>query len=66
MSSVKDEALIPIRRRNIITNDPQTGRFNIHGILRDCMEMSLKQSNDLGKLILIDCYIIFYEIEDYH
>ncbi|XP_053396224.1 uncharacterized protein LOC123550887 isoform X2 [Mercenaria mercenaria] len=35
--SVKEQTLVPIRRRHVLNYDHTTGRFSIQGILRECL-----------------------------
>ncbi|XP_053396220.1 uncharacterized protein LOC123550883 [Mercenaria mercenaria] len=38
VATVKDQTLIPIRRRHVLNYDPKTRRFSIQGIIRECVK----------------------------
>ena len=48
-ADVKDRVLIHLRRRYLLTFDPHTQRFNIQGILRECVHTYFALSNVAGK-----------------
>ncbi|XP_041351360.1 uncharacterized protein LOC121370288 [Gigantopelta aegis] len=44
-SETRQQTLSPLLRRNVIQVDPKTRRYNIHGILQDCLEVYFNLEN---------------------
>ncbi|KAK3577449.1 hypothetical protein CHS0354_032300 [Potamilus streckersoni] len=58
----KSEVLVPLKRRSMLTYHPDTKRLDIHGILRDCLEVYII-IKDLPGVCIKYCKIFTEEME---